>query len=134
MLSRSPTVKEAGKTALEERILTTGTGHHRIRLPHLPIRHLVLQTTLPRSRGATKSVISIGTEVKEDKIRATQMKGKNKLFLLTATFALAWACNSDRAFEERQGMETLLWAAEDTVTFEVDSLELNNSVSLLNVR
>ncbi|HLW20019.1 MAG TPA: gliding motility lipoprotein GldH [Cyclobacteriaceae bacterium] len=62
------------------------------------------------------------------------MKGRNKLLLWTAALASVWACNSDRVFEEHQGMEALLWAAEDTVTFETGPLELNNSVSLLNVR
>src|SRR5690606_3798757 len=127
-------MKEAGKTVSEGRIPTTGTRHHRTRLPHLPIRHLVLQTTPPRSRGATKNATLIGTGGKEDKIRAIQMKGRNKLLLWTAALTSVWACNADRVFEAHQGMEALLWAAEAAGTLETGPLELTNSVSLLNVR
>lgn len=62
------------------------------------------------------------------------MEGRNKLFLLLLVLGTAAACNSDRVFEEYQGMPDLHWKVEDTVSFEVEALDPEASLPLLGIR
>ena len=62
------------------------------------------------------------------------MKERNRLFLFLTLLGIMGACHADRIFEEYQGMESLRWAAKDTVSFEVDAVEPNVAVSSIGIR
>lgn len=62
------------------------------------------------------------------------MKGRHRLFLLMTALGIFSSCNSERLFEEHQGMELLHWAVQDTVSFEVEGLDPQSAVPILNIR
>ena len=62
------------------------------------------------------------------------MKGRNRLILCSMVLGIIGACNPDRIFEEYQGMASLSWVAEDTVSFEVEAVDPNASISSIGVR
>lgn len=61
------------------------------------------------------------------------MKGRSKLFLFLLVLGIA-SCNTDRVFEEYQGMPELHWNVEDTVGFEIEAIDANTSLPLLGLR
>jgi gliding motility-associated lipoprotein GldH len=61
------------------------------------------------------------------------MKGRNRLILFLLILGIA-SCNTDRIFEEYQGMPDLHWNVEDTVSFAVDAIEPNTSLPLVGIR
>lgn len=62
------------------------------------------------------------------------MKGRNRLYLFFVVLGVVGACNSDRIFEEYQGMPALNWEVEDTVSFEVEAVDPNTAVSSIGIR
>ncbi len=61
------------------------------------------------------------------------MKRKSRLFLFFLTMGIA-SCNTDRVFEAYQGMPDLHWNVEDTVSFELEALQLHEGFPLLGLR
>lgn len=63
------------------------------------------------------------------------MKERIKLLPFLLVLALVNGCNSDRVFEEYQGMQSLNWAIEDTVAFEVKTSDHPlSSISTIGIR
>ena len=62
------------------------------------------------------------------------MKRRSRLFFFLSVLALASSCNSDRIFEEYQGMPELHWNLEDTVSFKMEAIAPNAARPLIGLR
>jgi len=56
------------------------------------------------------------------------------LYVLLAWAGMLISCNGDRIFEEYQGMENLHWEITDTVSFELEPFNTENTLSTIGIK